>query len=125
MTKTRADTTSINTAALIVHNMAKDKGWWTPIPDEDGHPRVKSLTECIALVMSECSEAIEAFREGGVANAFVIDEGKPEGWAVELIDAIIRILDTLMWYGIEPQRILDTKIRYNSTRSLRHGGKLL
>ena len=115
--------TSLNTYQIKSHVMAVDKGWWEPVPDENGHPRVKSLVECIALIMSECGEAIEAYREGGLGNAYVVTDGKPDGWAIELIDVIIRVLDTLGAYDINAAQLMDAKMKYNATRPHRHGGK--
>lgn len=56
----------------------------------------RSFGDYIALMHSELSEALEAYRNG--EEPFYVKDGKPEGWAVELHD-------------------------YNMTRLHRHGGK--
>jgi NTP pyrophosphatase (non-canonical NTP hydrolase) len=103
-----------------VHKTAVDKGWY----DE---PR--SFGDLIALVHSELSEALEAFRETGTVGwtvrSAVGGPGKPEGAAIELADAIIRILDMAEHYGVDMQQMLGMKMEYNKTRPFRHGGKAI
>lgn len=71
-----------------IHRNAVDHGWW------EG-PR--TCGEIIALCHSELSEALEEYRAGR-GMFWHGDGGKPEGFAVELADCIIRILD---WFGKE------------------------
>lgn len=68
-----------------IHENAQKHGWW----EED-----RQYGEIIALIHSELSEALEEHRD---SKPLVYDgeNGKPEGCAVELIDAVIRILDYL------------------------------
>lgn len=68
--------------AELVHDMAKEKGWW------DSH---REWPEIACLIHSEISEAVECYRNGEMAM-HVID-GKPEGLVVELADVLIRCLD--------------------------------
>lgn len=99
-----------------VHETAISKGWYA-------EPR--TFGDLIALVHSELSEALEAFRETGKVEWTVSTAGKPEGAAIELADAVIRILDMAEHYGIDLQKMLWMKMEYNRTRPLRHGGKAL
>lgn len=48
---------------------------------------------------------------------------KPEGLAVELCDAIMRILDYLAYMGVDVEAVLEAKHAYNLGRPYRHGGK--
>ena len=101
-------------AALIsiqdeIHTTAKKHGWW----DKD-----RTFAECIALVHSELSEALEAKRDGDK-----IDEHcrRFKNAEVELADAIIRILDLAAHGGMDVPRAMLAKMEYNETREYRHG----
>lgn len=100
--------------AREVHGLAVEKGWWDS-------PR--SFGDTIVLIHAELSEAIESYRKGEVPVFFEGD--RPDGWAVELADAMIRILDVLGDANLDPSAILKAKHEYNKTRPYRHGGKLL
>lgn len=108
----------VKTLQHHVHELAKAKGWWE---EERGVP------ELLALIHSEVSEALEAYREQPEGFATytipVGPDGKPEGFAVELADAVIRILDCAEHLGIDLGRAILAKHAYNETRPYRHGGK--
>ena len=80
------------------HAIAKDHGWW----DEE-----RSFDDLIALVHSELSEALEAYRETGSATAgiYEVDEDgeitKPGGVPYEFADVVIRVADMAEWYGMD------------------------
>lgn len=74
------------------------------------------------LIVSEVVEALDEVRNGK-PSIYEVD-GKPEGVAVELGDAVIRIAD-YAWEFDEPViEAIDTKAAYNATRERMHGGKL-
>lgn len=74
----------------------------------------------IALVHSELSEAVEEFRSGN-PQLYYAKDGKPEGVAVELVDAMIRIINILYAMDVDVPMIIDHKNRYNRTRGWLHG----
>lgn len=102
-----------------VHRRAVEKGWW----GDDGKAD-RNLYEQVALMHSELSEAVEELRNGHAPDhEYYREDGKPEGFGVELADCVIRILDTCERYGINLEALIDEKHRFNKTRPYRHGGK--
>jgi NTP pyrophosphatase (non-canonical NTP hydrolase) len=98
------------------HETAVEKGWW-----DDVDP-VKSIPEKLALIHSEISEALEAYRDDQMGY-WQTEEGKPEGFGVELADAIIRILDLAGALNISLEYCIESKMEYNKTRPHRHGNR--
>lgn len=126
---TRANLKGLNAFAAEVHENAVGHGWWE---------KPQSFGETIALIHSELSEALEAYRNGEplayvngkngeqeTVPSFWTPDEKPEGAAVELADAIIRILDWAAYAGVDMEELLARKHQYNKGRSYRHGGKIL
>lgn len=60
--------------------------------DHGFHDKERSAEEAIELIHCELAEATESLRKGE-AYHWIAEDGKPEGFYVELVDAIIRILD--------------------------------
>lgn len=106
-----------------IYRTAEDHGWW------EGEP---NIPEKLALIHSEVSEALEEYRKGIALDLVYTGDGKgamkpgdkPEGFGVELADAIIRILDLCGYLQIDMAELIALKHNYNLTRSYRHGGKL-
>lgn len=95
----------------IVHEMARDKGWW----DNE-----RELGTQIALMHSELSEALEAAREGDP------DSKKIPGFSSieeELADVVIRIMDTGQHMNLNIGAAIMAKVRHNHRRKKMHGGK--
>lgn len=97
----------------------------------------------LMLVVSELSEALEAFRRGRYCNKesvqylmttdFGGDFGKKfqktfendvkDTFEDELADALIRILDICAFYEIDIDSHVSLKLQYNATREHKHGKK--
>jgi NTP pyrophosphatase (non-canonical NTP hydrolase) len=88
--------------------------------------------EDMALLHSEVSEMLEAYRDWGPDD--VTYEGdmpeapalpKPQGVGSEAADILVRLLDTCYRYEIDLGAEFERKLKYNETRGYRHGGKRL
>lgn len=122
-----------------VHRLAVEKGWHErPMRDATGEVIVDAVASKLALVHSEVSEALEALRTASpLGPAMPLDlgtsaqpgvdgkAGKPEGFEVELADAVIRILDLAQALGLDIESAIEWKHSYNASRPHRHGGKAL
>ena len=118
---------TINELVQVSHDIALEHGWWSDrqepyrsIADE------KAFPEKLMLVVSECSEALEDFRNSRPLE-FVIpgENGKPTGIPIELADIVIRVADMAGRYGIDLAHAIALKTEYNRTRPFKHGGKRL
>lgn len=145
----------LNEAAILCHLAALSNGWWHQMDCQQCYatgtvigmsmgdrteyttcPRCHGLKvvaildrnvgEMIALMHSELSETLDALREPGVTVGDMWWKGdKPEGPAVELVDCIIRVFDTLAAYGVDVEGIMKLKLEYNKSRGQRHGGRAM
>jgi NTP pyrophosphatase (non-canonical NTP hydrolase) len=137
---------TIKTLVYKAYKQAKDKGF---------HDTECTFGDRIALVHTELSEAMEAFREldndaydaireplyrskqSGVLtraeSEYKLNKdgsdglvlNKPEGVWSELADVVIRVADMCGVYGIDLEDAIIKKLAYNKTRPFMHGGKRL
>jgi hypothetical protein len=103
----------LNNIAREIHQTAQEKGWW-----EEG----LQFGQRIALTHSELSEALEEWRKVKDWLYYTPTSTKPEGVSVELVDAMIRILDILYSEDVDIDKVMRLKMDYNKTRPYRHGG---
>lgn len=97
-----------------VEEFEKAKGWYDmPV----------TFLERMALIHTEVSEAVEAWREGGTADLTLHSGSKPEGVGSEFADILIRLLGDCRRSGIDLEAEYERKMAYNCTRPYRHGGK--
>lgn len=102
----------------------RGKGW---------RDRLVSFPEAMVMLHSEVSEALEAWRDRGLAAWFSHKTGadgqlegpKPEGVGSEFADIFIRLLDDCDRFGVDLEAEYERKMAYNRTRPYRHGGKRL
>lgn len=94
------------------HRMCKEKGW---------HDKPRTPLEVHMLIVTEVAEATEAVRND--LPPMTIQNGKPEGEAIELADAMLRIADYFGAMGWDLEYTLKVKMAYNATRPYRHGDK--
>lgn len=111
-----------------VHENAKNKGFW------DNQRETGTL---LMLCVSELAETMEADRNGLYADLELIEKDKENfidfKWSFEnsikdtfedeLADTIIRILDLCGAKGIDIEKHIELKIKYNATRERMHGKK--
>ena len=83
---------------------------WQIADDNGFHDDPRSNAAVLALVHSEVSEALEADREGDTA-----------GYAVELADIVIRVLDHAEEVGVDLEAEVLTKMEANRDRAYKHG----
>ncbi len=127
---------TINELVKASHNNAVAKGFY----GDDGKAD-RNFGECIALMHSELSEALEAHRNGRDCQVDPCYYSDPEAWpdkelwklnflkdikdttADELADTMIRIADTAGFLGINLEEHIKAKMAYNATREKLHGKK--
>jgi len=112
-----------------IHENSNVKGFWSDhdklqkLADDAGMGDVaRHCIECtkIALHHSELTEAMDGIRAGNTQ-----DDKIPEFLSVEaeLADCVIRIMDHAEKYGYRLADAIITKVKFNESRSYRHGGK--
>lgn len=118
------------------YEMAKNNGFW----DTE-----RNIPEMLMLIVSEVAEALEALRKDQRADPFIAelsyndipdlnDESK-ELWKKsfedsikstfedEIADVAIRLFDLCGGLGIDLEKHIEMKMKYNSMRPYKHGKK--
>jgi len=98
----------------IVGEDNKAKGFWK---------ERTSIDRTLILIISEIIEAHEELRAGNEINGAYYKEGKPEGFGIEIADALIRILDLAEYHNLNMAILVEEKLNYNRTRPHMHGKK--
>jgi len=124
---------SLRNLGIQIHANAVKKGWW----EKD-----RNMGEMLALVHSEVSEALEADRNAKYADwmydtpPIISVESYKDGefketfekyvkntFEDELADVVIRVLDIAHSRGFDLEWHIVNKMRYNTMRPYKHGGK--
>lgn len=126
----------LNDLAGAIHTWAKGRGFWDASTN---------IGEKLALIHSEVSEALEEYRHAprDAGTQGLIDwiahlravqydtakpneagEPMPEGFGIELADAVIRILDLAGYLGVDIDAAVATKQAYNERRPYLHGKRV-
>lgn len=105
---------TLNELAKQSHEIAIERGWYIT---------GRNFSDYVALFHSEISEAFEEYRNNKKCNEIYFEDKKPCGIPIELADLIIRICDFAEFAGIDLEKAIEIKTKYNRTRSFRHGNK--
>lgn len=101
---------SMNELAKEINNINRANGWKVLEPEQWAD--TYKIPGILALIHSEVSEALEAFRHDDKAN-----------FEEELADTLIRVLDCAGGLGLDIDAAVRAKMEKNKGRGHRHGGK--
>lgn len=102
-----------------VATTARTHGFW----DVDAKNNPASVDRKLMLIVGEIAEAQEEWRKGAL-NTYYVETGsghKPEGFFVELADAVIRVMDLAEQLGHNLETTIMEKDAYNEKRPFKHG----
>lgn len=101
----------LNKLGETILEVNRVNGWNVATP-QDFESSDYKIPAVLALIHSEVSEALEAFRKNDKLN-----------FSEELADTIIRVLDLTAGLGIDIDTAVLLKIEENKGRGYRHGNK--
>lgn len=123
-----------------IRNLCESKGWRRHAPGtapREGH----EFPAYVALLHSEASEALEAFRDKvwsetcEATKPFMLhhvqcsgkphEHPKPVGVGPELADVFVRLIDMCDMWGIDLDTEVERVMAYGWTRPYQHGGRIL
>lgn len=135
---------------IRAHTTSVEKGWWDGFDDLSNKDKIMDICSKLLLMHSEISESVEELRninpdtmknklgfdlsdiyyktsDGDITSLPEFDGKlhKPEGFIIELIDVLVRVIDTSVKLGLPVLEGLQRKLAYNETRPHRHGGKII
>lgn len=120
---------TIQEYAEEIHQNARNKGFYDQIEELVAHPNLtlkqKGFIEYLwrasrlMLVVSELSEGLEGLRKGNMSG-----EPGSGGYAEEITDAGIRLLDSFKFDGLNAEALMRSKMDFNAKRAHMHGNKV-
>lgn len=110
------------TSPTVIHWNAEEHGWYEGV--DRYHLSPDFIPSKLALIHSEISEALEAYRTKGDGRYESPLPGE-HSLCEELADAVIRIFDLSEFLGLDIIAMIAAKHEYNLTRPHKHGGKLV
>lgn len=113
---------ALNELAFILANAMDAKGF-NDLKDIDPESPAFNVTigNKLMLAVGELAEAQEELRAGHSYAEIYEKDGKPEGFAVEIADAVYRLLHLAAALGIDIGLALLQKHEFNLTRPHKHG----
>lgn len=109
----------INQLAERSHETATDKGFWEA-PD----PHLAEINQKLMLIVSEVAEAMEVLRRPyqGVVNPYSnMTDDQQVDFTEEIIDVVIRALDLVGHFAVNPGAVMLAKMEKNALRPRKHG----
>lgn len=114
---------SLTELSFILANAVEAKGFGLDDADPESPHFNEMISTKLMLAVGELAEAQEELRAGHSYAEVYEKDGKPEGFAVEIADAIYRLLHLAAALGIDIGLVLLEKHEFNLTRPYKHGKK--
>lgn len=113
-----SDSKPLNELAARAYGYAKRNGFYD---NESG----QSLVLKLLLIHSEVSEAAEELKAGRdpLEVRYRENDGKPEGYGIEVADILIRCFDMCGFLGLDLDELVRIKMQFNESRPYKHGDK--
>jgi hypothetical protein len=92
---------------LLSHQNSIAKGWWTVGADGKALFETRNFHEISFLAITELAEAFEVYRDRKPLALARIENGKPEGFPIEMADFVIRVLETMQAYGCKIEELFE------------------
>lgn len=112
---------SLTELGFILANAMEAQGFGLDDADPESPHFNEMISAKLLLAVGELIEAQEELRAGHTYAEVYEKDGKPEGFAVEIADAIYRLLHLAAALGIDIGLVLLQKHEYNLTRPHKHG----